>query len=321
VQLFLAEAHDHLGNALSDKGQFDAATAADQTILRFNPDSLAMEINLMQTTFGSILVILAISTAAVAQTTRSDGAKQAGPADSDEIVLSFRGQIAGSDQIKITLTEATWHHSFWDMPPEPVTLNGISWDPRERDTLKNEGRTRFLKGPVDFRSARLKRVQARDIVAIEKNKDSVVIHINDTPLGGGTPYEFQVLFRPRNAKADVGKHAGANRATLRIVAEIDGSDELYIDAQGARWVHRHWQWPGGVRLNTVAWNPQVAPVLKNEGQTKFLNGPVDFLTAKMIKKEGRDTAVMEHTDGGVVIYFGDSPFDRSTYEVAIIFGD
>ena len=109
--------------------------------------------------------------------------------------------------------------------------------------------------------------------------------------------------------------------SLRIVADIDGTDELHIDAQGARWVHRSWQWPSEVRLNKVAWNPEKSPMLKNEGATKFLNGPVDFSKARMIKKEGRGMAVMEHTDGGVVIYFADGPSDRSTYEVAIIFGE
>jgi hypothetical protein len=119
----------------------------------------------------------------------------------------------------------------------------------------------------------------------------------------------------------VEKHAKTKRATLRIVADIDGIDELHIDAQGARWVHRAWKWPSEVRLNTVAWNPEKSSALKNEGATKFLNGPVAFSTARMIKKEGRDMAVMEHTDGGVVIYFVDSPVDRSNYEVAIIFGE
>ena len=210
----------------------------------------------MKSTFGSIVFVLAVSTTAAAQPTGNESAIQAPPADSAEIVLSFRGHIAGSDQIKITQTEATWHHSLWDMPPEPVTLNGISWDPREQDTLKNEGTTRFLARPIDFRSARLKRIQGRDTVALEQNKDSAVIHLNDSPLGGGALYEFQVVFRPPTVKRDARKPAAANRTTLRIVADIDGSDALYIDAQGARWVHRHWQPPENVRLNKVAWIPQ-----------------------------------------------------------------
>jgi hypothetical protein len=267
---------------------------------RFNPSDLAAENDPMKRRFGSILLGLAVGTAAVAQPAGSDGKAQPGPADSDEIVLSFRGHIAGSEQIKITRAEATWHHRFWNMPPGPVTLNGISWNPREQATLKNEGKTRFLARPVDFQSARLERIQVRDTVALEAKKDSVIIHVNDSLLGEGAPYEFRVVFRPPNAKVDERKHAGAIRASLRIVADIDGSDVLYIDAQGARWVHRHWQPPEKVYLNKVAWVPQVSPTLKNEGPTRFLNGPVD---------------------GGLVIYFVDSPFDRSTYEVAILFGD
>src|SRR5262249_50291618 len=152
---------------------------------------------------------------------------------SDEIVLSFRGSIDGSDQIKITMTQATWRHTHWDMPPEPVTLHGVSWDPREQLTLKNTGKTRYLPRPVDFKSARLNRIQVRDTVALETNQDSVVIHISDTP-DGASLYDFQVIFRPRDAKVRGRKPAHTPRATLRVVAEIDGSDELHIDARGAR---------------------------------------------------------------------------------------
>jgi hypothetical protein len=129
----------------------------------------------MKTTLGSILFGLAISTSAVALTTGTGRAKRPDPADSGEIFLTFRGKIDGIDQIKITQTEATGHHTAWEMPREPVTLNGISWDPRDQDTLKDEGKSCFLKGPVDFRSDRQKRIQARDIVAIERNRDSVVV--------------------------------------------------------------------------------------------------------------------------------------------------
>jgi hypothetical protein len=52
------------------------------------------------------------------------------PPGSDEVVLTFRGQIDGGDQIEITDSQAVWRHTHWDLPPEPVMLNGISWDPR-----------------------------------------------------------------------------------------------------------------------------------------------------------------------------------------------
>ncbi len=95
-----------------------------------------MENDLVKTTLGSILIGLAISATAVGQTSGSDRAKQPGPANSDEIVLTFRGEIDGSDQMKITQTGATWHHS-WGTPPGPVTLNGISWDPNDSGDRSN----------------------------------------------------------------------------------------------------------------------------------------------------------------------------------------
>jgi hypothetical protein len=107
---------------------------------------------------------------AVAQPTGDSRAKQPSPDGPDEIVLTFRGQIDGSDQIKISPTQATWRHSYWEMPPEPVTLNGISWDPREQRTLKNEGKTRFLPRPVDFRSARLKGCTKRQVYAVSRRR-------------------------------------------------------------------------------------------------------------------------------------------------------
>src|SRR5262249_1387459 len=159
-----------------------------------------------------------------------------------------------------------------------------------------------LPQSVDFRSARLTRIQGRDTVALESNRDAVVIHLGDTPDGAAL-YEFQVIFRPREAKLGERKPVRTPRATLRVVTEVDGSDELHVDARGARGVHRHWDWPGEVRLNQVAWDPRESAMLKNEGETRFLDSPVDFSTARMTRKDSRDLAVLEHTDGGLVIYF------------------
>jgi hypothetical protein len=274
----------------------------------------------MKRVLGSALFTLAITTAALAQPTGADPATPTNPPGSDEIVLNFRGTIDGSDQITITRKQAIWRHSYWDLPPEPLTLNGISWDPRGQATLKNSGKTRFLPHPVEFQSARLNRIQGRDTVALEANRDSVVVHLSDTP-NGASLYEFQVILRRRDVNVAGRKPARTPRATLRVVAEIDGSDELHLDAREARWVHRHWDWPGEVRLTQVAWDPRESPTLKNEGETRFLDSPVDFATARMTRQDGRDTAVLEHTDGGLVIYFADSPPGRSSYDLLIRFGE
>ena len=134
-----------------------------------------------------------------------------------------------------------------------------------------------------------------------------MIAINDTPNGADL-YEFQVVFRPQ-----------PRRASLRVVAEIDGSDQLHLDAAGARWVHGQWEVPKEVRLNQVRWYPQDPPVLKNQGETRYLEGPVDFSSARLTVNEGRDTAVLEHTEKGLVVHFADNPLGRATYDVTISF--
>ena len=53
---------------------------------------------------------------AVAQTGGSDRVKQAKPSGPLELVLTFRGMIDGSHQIKITQEAATWQHNHWQMP-------------------------------------------------------------------------------------------------------------------------------------------------------------------------------------------------------------
>jgi hypothetical protein len=186
--------------------------------------------------------------------------------------------------------------------------------------LVNQGATRFLPAPVDFASSRLNRIEGRDTVAIERGKDSVVIHLSDSPAGAA-PYEFQVVFRPRGAGPNRRTRPPSVRETLRIVADIDGSDELHIGDHGARWVHREWDWPGEVRLNNVLWRPQEKSTLPNEGKTRFLRGDVDFSIARVSRKEGRDTAVLQCVDGGIVIHFADNPPGRSTYDLTVTFGD
>lgn len=236
----------------------------------------------------------------------STGVARAQP---NEVVVSFQGRMDGSDRIEITSTHAHWTHLNWEWPPEPVVLNGIKWNPKEQGSLVNHGGTRFLPSAVDFRSARLQKVQGRDTVVLERHRKSMVVYINDTP-NGSSVYKFEIALRPPLA-----------RTKLRVVAEIDGSDQLHLNGAGARWVHRHWDWPSKVYLNQVAWNPRKSRRLNNAGETTFLEGPVDFASAKMTVKQGRDLAVLEHTKNGLIIHFADNPLGKATYDLTISFGE
>jgi hypothetical protein len=113
----------------------------------------------------------------------------------------------------------------------------------------------------------------------------------------------------------------SRRTALEVVADIAGSDELHITDRGARWVHHEWKWPAEVRLGRIKWVPKESPTLKNEGTTKFLDASVDFSKAKQTRKKCRDSAVLEHVDGGLIIYFADSLLSPSTYELTITFDD
>jgi len=223
-----------------------------------------------------------------------------------EVVLSFEGQIDGSEKIEITRSHAHWTHLNWGWPPKSVLLGDIRWNPIEQGSLVNDGPTRFVP-PVDFSSARLRKIEGRDTVVLEPRQDSLVVHLDDTP-NGASMYKFEIhLKRPRPP------------VQLRVVVDIDGSDQLHLDAAGARWIHRHWSWPKEVRLNRVSWDPRKSQLLKNAGQTGFLQGPIDFATAKLTVNKGRDMVVLEHTKNGLIVHFADNPLGKATYDLTISF--
>jgi tetratricopeptide (TPR) repeat protein len=334
-----AEAHLDLARMLWRRGCLEEAIAEFRSGLQLPPavdmlcnramKALSPEDRPMRNLLAPTLLSLALGAAASEPPPGDKRVAQARRSVSDEIVVTFRGMIDGSDQIKITQEAATWQHNHWQMPPEPVSINDIPWDPREQRVLKNEGMSRFLRFPVDFQSARLERVQGRDTIAFERGKGYAVVHLVDTPFEASL-YEFRLIFRPLRriapVEADVVPKGAAlgvapKRAALEVAAEIAGSDELHINAQGARWVHHEWNWPAEVRLNEIKWIPKESPTLKNGGTTRFLGGSVDFSKARLARKEGRDTAVMEHVEGGLIIYFADSLLSPSHYELTIIFDD
>ena len=220
--------------------------------------------------------------------------------------LSFHGKIDGSEVIEITPTHAHWTHRHWAWPSQPVVLNDALWNPRKQRSLENTGTTRFLFDAVDFASARLENVKGRDIVSLETGRDLVRVHICDSPNGADT-YEFDIVFDPPPAPQ-----------SLRIRADIDGSDRLLIDKTGIWWEHRHWEWPNEVTLGDVKWNPR--KVRKLEYSTA-LSGPVAFSSARMSINEARDMAVLQRGDDRIVVDFADSPLGRAVYDVTIHFGE
>lgn len=220
--------------------------------------------------------------------------------------LSFHGKIDGSEVIEITPTHAYWIHRHWAWPDQAVVLNDVAWNPRKQRSLKNTGKTRFLFEAVDFASARLENVKGRDIVSLETGRDLVRVHICDSPNGADT-YEFDIVFNPPSVQQ-----------SLRIRADIDGSDRLIIDKTGIWWEHRHWEWPKEVTLGDVRWNPRKTGKLE---YSSVLSGAASFSSARMSINEARDMAVLQSGDDRVVVDFADSPLGRAVYDVTIHFGE
>ena len=224
------------------------------------------------------------------------------------IFLHFRGKIDGSERIEVTQLAAIWEHVAWSPPKEGVTLNGVAWACKDSPVLLNRGETTFLSAPVDFSSATLEILKGRDTVAIEPNATGLTVFLCDSP-NGSDDYEFRVHLEPARQPG-----------VLRIVAKIDGSDELHISREGAKWIHKHWKTPSEISLNGVAWNPQAALELPNSGNTTFLSEQVRFSAGKVLAREGRGVVALEACPDHIVIRFADSPNGSAVYKLTIGFG-
>jgi len=101
---------------------------------------------------------------------------------------------------------------------------------------------------------------------------------------------------------------------------IDGSDLLKITSTEAIWKHRAWGFPEAVKLNDISWNLRQTNVLSNAGTNRFLPDHLDFSTAKIVKRQGRDLATMWSDTNALWINFADNPNGADAYELDISFG-
>jgi hypothetical protein len=251
------------------------------------------------------------------------GSAAAGPPDSKgeaaepEAVFHFKGMVDGSDRILITREGAFWEHAHWDWPQGAVSVNGRQWNPRQKNYLTTAGAAKFLPECFSLEAVDLERIKGRDVVALERTNDALIVYLDDTPVGAGE-YEFKVHFHPARPKPAAARASTA--ATLKIAAEIDGSDCVRITATEARWEHKNWGWPAKVTLNGVPWSLEQTRVLQNAGTNVFLPSGVDFSTARIISRKGRDLATMWAEEDGLWVWFADNPNGSDYYELEIAFG-
>jgi hypothetical protein len=237
--------------------------------------------------------------------------------ESPEAVFHFKGTIDGSDKIIITRDGALWEHVSWQWPQGAVEVNGAQWNPREKNYLTTGNAAKFLPEIFSLEAADLEVVRGRGVVTLERTDNSLIVYMNDIQ-NGADEYEFAVRFHPPKAKPAT--IAASTSATLKISAEIDGSDTFIITPSEATWQHGTRALPGKVTLNNVEWLVQEAEVLKNEGTNTFLPAGIDFSTARIVSRKGRDLATMWAEKDALWVRFVDNPNGSDTYELEIAFG-
>lgn len=237
--------------------------------------------------------------------------------DNGDAIFHFKGQVDGSDKIVITHQGALWSHVNWDWPHGPVTVNGRQWNPEAKDYATTVGPVPFLPESFSLESADLETIQGRDVIAMERADNALIVYLDDTPVGSDS-YEFEIHFHPNTAKTKPAAPSAV--ASLKIAAQIDGSDLVKFTATEATWEHKTWSYPGAVMLNGVPWNPQFETVRKNEGTNQFLPSGIDFSTAKIVHRRGRDLATMWADKDALWVRFADNPNGSDAYELEISFG-
>ena len=234
-----------------------------------------------------------------------------------EAVFHFQGMIDGSDRIVISHSGAFWEHMNWGWPGA-VTVNGVKWNPSEKNYLTTTGAVSFLPETFSLAAVDLEKIAGRDVLALERTNDALIVYLDDTPTGAA-PYEFKIHFH--KASAQPARARPTTIATLKIAARIDGSDLLKITAHEAAWTHQAWSPPPTVKLNEVRWDLQRTNRLENSGTNTFLPAGVDFSTAKIVRRQGRDLVTLWAEREAIWVSFADNPSGADDCEVEISFGE
>ena len=121
-----------------------------------------------------------------------------------EAVFHFKGTVDGSDRIVITRDGALWEHVHWGWPDGAVTVNRTQWDPRQKNYLTTAGTTKFLEECFSLDAVDLERIKGRDVVALERTNNAVIVYLDDTLVGAGE-YEFKVHFHPARPEGREGR--------------------------------------------------------------------------------------------------------------------
>ena len=130
----------------------------------------------------------------------------------------------------------------------------------------------------------------------------------------------KVAAEKRVAEVDAGDAAGSRPKVLRLVALIDGTDDIELSNAQVKWVHVSWGEAKDVQLNGARWDVARTPVLKNsQGVTQFLSRLPTFAHTSVRKIRGGGTVTVVAEVEKAVITIEDGGLGADTYELEVTF--
>lgn len=158
--------------------------------------------------------------------------------------INIVATIDGSDELHISPHSTKWVHKSWDFPAS-IQVNGRAWKAQQKPVLTPGLMGLLQRKDIDLSGAELHTVRGRGSVQLGYDSDGLVITFDD-PQGGSDIYEVTVDFAQLLAAR---KPATTNDVRLRLQAIVDGTDEVWISQNAARWNHLEWQPPTEVTLD------------------------------------------------------------------------
>lgn len=123
------------------------------------------------------------------------------------------------------------------------------------------------------------------------------------------------------APASVCAHSDGPRE-LRIIAHIDGLDELHLGPVSARVEHLEFEWPKFISIAGREWNPESSATFEASEEEPFFPLDLDLAGAEVQLLSGPGTIDFWQDAGGLVLRFDDSRGGGvGEYEVLVRFAD
>ncbi len=214
------------------------------------------------------------------------------PADSLHLVVA----IDGSDDLHISQRAAKWVHKTWEQPTD-VHINGYAWNPQQQPVLSSGANGWLLAPDLDLSGAVLHVLRGRGSVELGRDADGLVIHFDD-PESGADTYEVEVLFAQKLAQ----KTANAKPLELRIDANIDGTDELWLAGDQGKWLHTGGDRPL-VTINDRTWDVIKEPTV--DLQPPLHPEEMDLQRATLTTIRGRGIVNLDYRPGQICLDFED----------------